>query len=144
MRRNGKIYKMTSYFFLVNHTLLDYAEYRITGYNVNKQAFAKSSGTKPGDRADDSLTRFENLQLCLSSKLAQPELEVIRLFSWAVWHMWRMVCQINDRFEAEWPPVPAGIKVICLYLKIPETFMHLIFWDRFWFVCIPFGRMVKF
>ena len=33
---------------------------------------------------------------------------------------------------------------ICLYLKIPENFMRLILLERFWFVHIPFGRMVKF
>ena len=34
--------------------------------------------------------------------------------------------------------------VICLYLKIPENFVWLIFLDGFRVVHIPFGRMVKF
>ena len=31
-----------------------------------------------------------------------------------------------------------------LYLKIPENFVSFILQDRFWFVHLPFGRIVKF
>ena len=37
-----------------------------------------------------------------------------------------------------------GIRVICLYIKIPEDFLCLIFLNWFYFVHISFGRMVKF
>ena len=43
-----------------------------------------------------------------------------------------------------WSDPLAGIWwSICLYLKIQENFMCLILQERFWFVYIPFGSMVK-
>ena len=35
-------------------------------------------------------------------------------------------------------------KVISLYLKIAENFIYHIFQDRFWFVPVAFGNMIKF
>ena len=34
--------------------------------------------------------------------------------------------------------------MICLYLKIPENFVHLILQNGFWFMLISFGSRVKF
>ena len=34
--------------------------------------------------------------------------------------------------------------VICLYIKIPEKFMHLTLQDGFWIVHVPFVHIVKF
>ena len=40
--------------------------------------------------------------------------------------------------------VRSSVRMICLYLKISQNFVRLIHLDRFWFVHIPFGCMVKF